>query len=251
MTGMRLSGSVAFVTGAQQGIGRAAAEALAADGADVAINWLDDEGAARRVADAVQAAGRRALLVQGDVANPDAATAMVGKVVAEFGRLDVLVNNAGIFPRVPFLEMSVAEWDAVHSVNLRGAAFCGQAAARVMVAGGGGAIVNLASSAVRGSPNGAHYSASKSGLIGLTRTMALELAPHRIRVNAVAPGLVDTAQPRGGHSEDGLAQLAEAIPLGRMGQAREIAEIIVFLASDRSSFMTGEMIHVNGGLYMG
>ncbi len=249
---MRLVGSVAFVTGAQQGIGRAVAEALAIDGADVVINWLDDEAAALRVAEAVRDVGRRALLLRGDVADVAVSAAMVQRTLNELGRLDVLVNNAGVFPRVPFLEMTTQEWDRVHAVNLRGAAFCGQAAARVMASTGtGGAIINLASTAVRGSPNGAHYSASKSGLIGLTRTMALELAPHRIRVNALAPGLVDTAQPRGGYDEEELVSLAAGIPLARMGRATEIADAVVFLASDRSSFMTGEMIHVNGGAYMG
>ena len=248
---MRLIGQVALVTGAQQGIGRAIAESLASDGADVAINWLDDEAAAQLVAQSIRNAGRRALLLHGDVADVAVSAMMVQETVRVFGQLNVLVNNAGIFPRTPFLEITVSEWDHVHGVNLRGAAFCAQAAARAMAVGQGGAIVNLASSAVRGSPKGAHYSASKSGLIGLTRTMALELAPYRIRVNAVAPGLVDTAQPRGGHDEEGLALLASQIPLARMGRGTEIGDAVVFLASDRSSFMTGEMIHVNGGAYMG
>ena len=248
---MSLAGRVALVTGGQQGIGQAAATALAHAGTDVAVNWLDDGHAAQSVADRVHRAGRQALLIQGDVADVGSAAAMVAQVTARFGRLDILVNNAGIFPRVPFLELTEAVWDSVLGVNLKGAAFMAQAAAKAMIAGGaGGAIINLSSQAVRGSALGAHYSASKAGLIGLTRSIALELAPHRIRVNAIAPGVVDTAQPRGGFTEQGLADLATTLPLGRLGTAADIANAVVFLASDKSAFMTGEMVHINGGAYM-
>ena len=245
-----LDGCVALVTGAQQGIGAASAIALAQAGADVAISWLDDRAAAQTVAEAVERAGRGALLVRADVADTAASAAMVDAVMARFGRLDILVNNAGIFPRAAFLDLTQAMWDNVHAVNLRGAAFCAQAAAKAMIAGGGGSIVNLASQAVRGSVLGAHYSASKAGLLGLTRSMALELAPYRIRVNAIAPGLVDTAQPRGGSTEAELLAQGAALPLGRLGQAVDIANAVVFLASDLSAFMTGEVMQINGGGYM-
>jgi 3-oxoacyl-[acyl-carrier protein] reductase len=248
---MGLQGKVALVTGAQQGIGRAAAQALAAAGADVAINWLDDAAAAAAVERDVQAAGRQAYLVQADVAVVADSARMVDAVVNRFGRLDILVNNAGIYPRAAFLDLSEAVWDAVHTVNLKGSAFTAQAAARAMVAAGqGGAIISMASQAVRGAVHGVHYSASKAGIIGLTRSMALELAPYGIRVNAIAPGLVDTAQPRGGFSEAGLLELAATLPFGRMGRPGEIADAVVFLASDQSSFMTGEVMHINGGSYM-
>ena len=248
MTG---SHRVALVTGAQQGIGRAAAVALAADGCDIAINWLDDEAAARAVAAEVEAQGRRAALVRGDVSQVSECTRLVAETVAALGRIDVLVNNAGIFPRVPFLEMTEAEWDRVLAVNLKGTAFCTQAAARAMIAAGTkGAVVNLSSSSIRGTPIGAHYAATKTGVIGVTRSAAQALAPHGIRVNAVAPGITDTAQPRYGNTEEEIAAAGRAIPLGRIGQPRDIAELIVFLASDRSDWVTGQAWHINGGLYM-
>jgi 3-oxoacyl-[acyl-carrier protein] reductase len=246
-----LAGKVALVTGAQQGIGRSACVALAQAGAEIVINWLDDADMAEATQEAVRAVGRQPLLVQANVANTAASADMVAQAVAKFGRLDILVNNAGIYPRVPFLDLTEAVWDEVIAVNLKGAAFCAQAAARAMIASGhGGAIVNLSSQAIRGAARGAHYSASKAGLLGLTRSLALELAPYSIRVNAIAPGLVDTAQPRGGFTEEGLVTLAATIPLARMGRAPEIADAIVFLASEQSSFMTGAVLHVNGGSYM-
>ncbi|MBR0673938.1 SDR family NAD(P)-dependent oxidoreductase [Neoroseomonas soli] len=240
-----------LVTGAQQGIGAAAARAFATAGYDVAVNWLDDRAAAEAVAADVTAAGRRAVLVQGDVGSAAACAALVGAAIGGLGRLDVLVNNAGIFPRVDFLDMTEAEWDRVLGVNLKGSAFCAQAAARHMVASGTrGVILNLSSSAVRGAVLGVHYAATKTGIIGLTRSMALALAPHGIRVNAIAPGLTDTAQPRHGHSEAELAEMARAVPLGRMGRPEEIAGLMTYLASDAAEWITGQVHHINGGVYL-
>ena len=242
---------VALVTGAQQGIGRAAALALAADGCDVAINWLDDEAAAQALAAEIGGLGRRTVLIRADVSSVADCQRMVAETVAALGRLDVLVNNAGIFPRVPFLEMTEAEWDQVLSVNLKGTAFCGQAAARAMIAAGAkGAIINLSSSSIRGTPIGAHYAATKTGIVGVTRSMALALAPHGIRVNAIAPGLTDTAQPRYGNTEEEIAAVGRAMPLGRIGQPQDIADLVVFLASAKADWVTGQTWHINGGLYM-
>ena len=248
---MRLEGKVALVTGAQQGIGRAIAVALARDGADVGVNFLDDAAAAEKVAGEIRGLGRRAVTVQGDVSQTASVQGMVKTVVDALGPPDVLVNNAGVFPRASFLELPEREWDHVLGINLKGSFLCAQAVARALVAAGRpGAIVNISSSAVRGDPRGVHYSSSKAGVVGLTRAMALALAPHGIRVNAIAPGLTDTAQPRYGNTEEQIAERAREIPLGRIAQPEEIAKVAVFLASAESGWVTGELIHVNGGVYM-
>ena len=251
---MRLESMTVAVTGAQQGIGAAIARAAAREGANVVVNYLDDEAGAQAVAVDVAAAGTKAILVPGSVTDRDA----VGRIIdagVELGGsrgLDGFVNNAGIFPRVPFLELTDADWDAVHDVNLKGTFRCTQAAAKAMIgAGNGGSIVNLASvAAFRCSPNGAHYVASKAGVIGLTRATALDLASHRIRVNAIAPGLTDTAQPRYGMSEEELAVAGAGIPLGRIASADDIAALAVFLLSSESAHVTGQTLHVNGGEFL-
>ena len=171
---MQLAGKVVLVTGAQQGIGRAMAREFAAAGADVAINWLDDEGAAQRVAGEVRTCGRHALLVEADVSRLEQVQAMVSATQEGLGPIDVLINNAGVFPRVPFLEMTEHDWDQVLDVNLKGSCFCAQYVAKAMVsAGRQGAIINIASgAALRGSPRGVHYAASKGGVLSLTRAMS-------------------------------------------------------------------------------
>jgi len=246
---MRLAGKVALVTGAQQGIG--CAIAVAREGADVGINFLDDAAAAGRVADEVRGFGRKTTTVKGDVARKADVLAFVAAATTALGPPDILVNNAGVFPRSEFLALQEDEWDFVLGVNLKGGFLCAQAAARAMIAANRpGAIINISSSAIRGDARGVHYSASKAGVLGMTRAMALALAPHRIRVNAIAPGLTDTAQPRYGNTEEQLAARAREVPLGRMAQPEEIARIAVFLASEDAAMMTGELMHVNGGVYM-
>ena len=249
---MTAEGRIALVTGAQQGIGRATAVALARAGADVALNYLDDRAAAEKAAVEIRGLGRRALVIRGDVSRAADVEAMVGAVGRGLGVPDILVNNAGIYPRSPFLELAEREWDAVLDVNLKGSFLCAQASARAMVAAGRrGVIINLASQAVRGAPLGVHYVASKGGLVSMTRAMALALAPHGIRVNAVAPGLTDTAQPRYEHSEATMAELGRAVPLGHMAAPEDIADVIVFLTSEAARHITGETVHANGGSYMG
>ncbi|MEQ9640973.1 MAG: glucose 1-dehydrogenase [Alphaproteobacteria bacterium] len=246
-----LEGKAALVTGAQQGIGAAIAVALAEAGADIAINY-QNEATAKPVAAKVEAAGRKAVLVPGDVSDMAAPAAMVKATVDAFGGIDILINNAGVFPRHTMLEATEADWDLIHNVNLKGTFFCSQAAARAMIERGqGGVIISIASVASMGdTPRGVPYAASKGGVISLTRAMALELAEHGIRVNAIAPGLVDTAQPRDGHSEAELAQMGAAMPIGRIGQPEDIANVAVFLASPKSDFMLGQIVHANGGSYL-
>ncbi len=245
---MRLKDRVALVTGAQQGIGAAIARAYGREGAAVVVNYLDDAGAAEAIAADICGAGGRAVAVPGDVARADDVAAMIAAAEA-FGGVDLLVNNAGIFPRVGFLDMTEDQWDRVLGVNLKGAFLGARAAARAMVArGASGAIVNITSMAAHSGPaKGVHYGASKAGLVGLTRSMARALAPHRIRVNAIAPGLTDTAQPRHGMTEAEIDAAAAALPLGRITCPEEIADAAVFLATDESRQITGQTLHINGG----
>jgi NAD(P)-dependent dehydrogenase (short-subunit alcohol dehydrogenase family) len=250
---MKLTGKVALVTGAQQGIGAAIARALAGEGADVAVSWLDGQAAAEAVARDVRGMGRRAALIKSDVARLGDIEAMVASTVRELGPPDILVNNAGVYPRVPLLEMRESDWDYVLDINLKAGCFATIAMAKALIAAGKpGAVVNLASSAVRGAVRGVHYSASKGGVVSMTRALALELAPHRIRVNAIAPGLTDTAQPRYGNSDAELVEMARTtIPLGgRMLEPDAVARTAVFLGSEESGAVTGQVLHVNGGSYM-
>jgi NAD(P)-dependent dehydrogenase (short-subunit alcohol dehydrogenase family) len=250
---MRLRGRVALVTGAQQGIGAAIVLALAAEGADVAIGWLDNEAAAGKLAAGVRDKGRKAALIKSDVSKLSDIESMVVETERLLGTPEILVNNAGVYPRVPLLEMRESDWDYVLDINLKAGCFATIAFAKALIAANKrGSVVNLASSAVRGAVRGVHYSASKGGVVSMTRALALELAPHSIRVNAIAPGLTDTAQPRYGNTDAELVEMARTtIPLGgRLLAPDQIASTAVFLASDDASAVTGQVLHVNGGSYM-
>jgi NAD(P)-dependent dehydrogenase (short-subunit alcohol dehydrogenase family) len=248
---MRLAGKVALVTGAQQGIGKAIALAFGREGASVVVNYLDDQAAGEAIAKNIHEAGGRAVAVEGSVARLGDVQSMVEAGNA-FGGIDILVNNAGIFPRVDFLQMTEAQWDEVLNVNLKGIFFCTQTVVRQLVQRGRpGAVVNLASSAAfRSSPRGVHYVSSKAGIVGFTRATALELARYRVRVNAIAPGTTDTAQPRYGMSEEELQAVGRQVPLGRIAVPDDIASMAVFLASEEASHITGQTMHVNGGAYL-
>jgi NAD(P)-dependent dehydrogenase (short-subunit alcohol dehydrogenase family) len=243
-------GKVVLITGAQRGIGRAIALRCARAGHDVVVNHAEEGEAAESLVAELTAEGVRALAVQADIRDLAQIDAMMAAVRAEFGRLDVLVNNAGVFPRSNFLEITEAEWDFVLGVNLKGNCFTSIAAAKLMIAGGqSGSIIGLSSQAVDGSPRGAHYAASKGGIVSLTRTMALELAPHGIRVNAIAPGITNTIQPRFGLTEAEIAARGTQIPLGRIAEPEDIAGAALFLMSADAAMITGQVMHVNGGTY--
>jgi NAD(P)-dependent dehydrogenase (short-subunit alcohol dehydrogenase family) len=252
---MKLTGRVALVTGAQQGIGAAIAVALAEEGADVALTWLDDQRAAEGVAARIREAGRRVHLMRVDVARLADIDMMVTDTAKALGVPDILVNNAGVYPRVKLLEMRETDWDYVLDINLKAGCFATIAVAKALIAAGktSGSVINISSQAMRGAVRGVHYSASKGGVVSMTRAMALELAPHNIRVNAIAPGTTDTAQPRYGASEAELIEMAaRSIPLGgKMLTPEQIARTAAFLACDDASAITGQVLHVNGGSYMG
>jgi 3-oxoacyl-[acyl-carrier protein] reductase len=249
----RCAGKIVLVTGAQRGIGRAIAVRFAQAGADVALNYLDDKAAAESAAAEIVALGRRTATIAADISKPEEARRLVADAERALGPVDVLVNNAGIFPRSPFLELTEDMWDAVLDTNLKATFVCAQEAARRMVAAGRpGAIVNLSSGApYRGSLRATAYMASKLGIVGLTRGMARELAPHGIRVNAVAPGITNTAMPRLGNTEEALAALGRSNPTGHLAEPEDIADVVVFLASDAARHLVGQLIHVNGGDYHG
>jgi 3-oxoacyl-[acyl-carrier protein] reductase len=244
---MRLIGKFALVTGAGRGIGLATAQALARDGAAVAIADLDD-GRAKEAAAALESAGGRALAVRADVGDPASVEAMVRAVVGAFGRIDILSNNAGIGGNTPFLKTTLEEWERILRVNLTGAFLVAQAVARVMAANGGGKIINIASlSGQRGGEGRAAYGAAKAGLELLTKVMAVELAPLGINVNAIAPGPIETEMARFAHDAATRAAYHALVPMARYGTPEEIADAAVFLASDESRYVHGHTLNVDGG----
>jgi len=245
---IELGHKVALVTGATQGIGRALALGLAAAGATVVCS---DVEAADATAEAIRDAGGDGHALALDISAEEQVTAAMA-FLDGLGGVDLLVNNAGIFPRSPVLDLDAAEWDRVMAVNLRGTFLCSRGAAgRMRAQGRGGRIVNVTSGAAFvPTPQSAAYAASKAGIVALTRVLALELAADRVTVNAVAPGLTDTAQPRAFYSEDDLQAFAGRIPAGRLGMPEDIVPAVLLLCSDEAAYITGQTLHVNGGLYM-
>ncbi len=246
---MSLNGKIALVTGAAQGIGRDIALALATDGADVAICDVNLE-AAQKTAGDIEAKGRKSLALKANVAASAEVTAMIDQVVEKFGRLDILVNNAGITRDGLILRMKDEDWDLVLDINLKGSFLCTKAALKYMSKQRGGTIINIASIVgAMGNAGQANYVASKAGLIGLTKTIAREYANRGITANAVAPGFIDTAMTQS-LSENVRAELAKQIPMGKLGTPEDVANAVRFLASPWASYITGQVVHVNGGMYM-
>jgi NAD(P)-dependent dehydrogenase (short-subunit alcohol dehydrogenase family) len=246
----RLEQRIAIVTGAAQGIGRSIALGFAREGANVVIADVNEESA-RTVKNEIEAGGGRALAIRTDVSNEISVHAMAKASLAELGRVDILVNNAGIFPTSSVEEMSEEDWDRVIGTNLVGAFLCTKAVVPKFLEQGSGRIISLTSGrAFQGAKNGAHYAASKAGIIGFSKSLALELAPHGITVNVICPGITDTAQPRGHQTEEEMYAQGQRIPLGRIGQPEDLVGPAVFLASGAAAFVTGQTILVNGGSIM-
>ena len=248
---MRLENKVAVVTGSSSGIGEAIALAFAAEGAAVVVNYSRHEDAAQKVLDKIEAAGGKGLVVGADVSDPKEVEAMVQQSVGAFGRLDIMVNNAGMERKMPFLETPFEVWQETIAVNLTGAWLGCQAAAKQMVAQGeGGRIINVSSvHEDLAMPTNSPYCATKGGVRMLMRTLAVELAPHDITVNNIAPGAIETPMDAPlEQNPDEMKVLLSEIPLGRMGKPEEVANLALFLASDDSSYVTGSTLFVDGGM---
>ena len=248
-----LNGKVALVTGASSGIGRATAEMLAANGASVAINFHSNETGAEAARSEIISKGGKAITVQADVKQANEVAALVERTVSELGPIDILVNNAGsLVERLRILDLTEERWDEVIDLNLKSAFLCCRAVAASMMERKTGAVINVSSIAGRngGALGSIHYSTAKGGLITFTKGLAKELAAFGVRVNAISPGVVDTKYHEQFSSPEMMKTYAGMIPLGRIGTPAEVASVVCFLASDASSYLAGETIEINGGMFM-
>ena len=244
----KLDDKVALITGSGRNIGRATALKFAAEGADIIVNARSNREEAEAVAAEVRALGRRALPLLADVSSREQVDRMVRLALDEFGRIDILLNNAALRPHKPFLELTLEDWEYVRGVVLDGAFYCTQAALPAMVANNFGRILFFTGDgAWAGGAQRGHVSAAKMGLVGLSRSLATEFAPHNVRVNVVSPGSIDTSRANPEWYPGRQTPNASGIPLGRQGRAEEIAAACLFLVSDAGGFITGQTLHVNGG----
>lgn len=246
---MRLEGKNALITGGAQGIGKSIALGMAREGANVGIADVNMESAEKTAAE-ISSLGVKGIALKLDVSKQDSVTDAFGTFIKEAGSLDILVNNAGITKDTLLLRMKEADWDAVLNINLKGSFLCSKEAVKIMARQRSGKIISISSVvAAMGNPGQANYSASKAGLIGLTKTIAREYANRGIRANAVAPGFIQTAMTDA-LSEGVKDQMKSNIPLGQFGTPEDVADTVIFLASKESDYITGQVIHVNGGMYM-
>lgn len=247
---VNLSGKVALVTGASRGIGKAIALYLADLGARVAVNYANSEEEARNVVEAIQRNGGQAILVQGDVSSSSDVEALVDRVIEEWGTIDILVNNAGINRDTLLMRMKEEDWDKVININLKGVYNCTRAVSRIMMKKRYGKIINISSIVgVVGNAGQANYAAAKAGIIGFSKSVAKELASRNVQVNVIAPGFIETDMTS--TLSDSVKQnILSQIPVGRYGKAEEVAYLAGFLASDLSQYITGQVIHVDGGMIM-
>jgi len=245
-----LNGQVAVVTGASRGIGRAVALQLAALGAKVVVNYHSHPEAAEAVVEQIRSAGGEALAVRADVSEPAAAQKLMDEALAAYGRIDILVNNAGVTRDNLLLRMSEQDWDTVMDINLKGAFNCLKSATKPMMKQRYGRVVNITSvSGLAGNAGQANYSAAKAGLVGLTKAVAKELGSRNITINAVAPGFIET-ELTAGLAEDLMKTAVSLTPLGRLGQPDDVAHAVVFFVSDGASYITGQVLSVDGGFVM-
>lgn len=243
-----LEGKIALVTGGSRGIGRSIALALAENGATVIINYFGSEGAAQEAADEIKSKGGTAVLLQGNVSDSADVDRMFAFLTENYKRLDILINNAGITRDNLIIKMTEEEFDQVIDTNLKGVFYCLKQASRIMLKQRYGKIVNISSiSGIHGNPGQVNYSAAKAGVIGMTKTLARELASRNINVNAIAPGYINTDMTVN-LKEEIKGKALETIPLKRFGEGSDIAEAAVFLASDKASYITGQVLSVDGGM---
>jgi len=248
---MDLTGKIAVITGGSRGIGKAIALCLAKAGADIIVNYKNNKADCDNVIESIRTTGRKALGIKADVASKDEVDAMVAAAIKEFGKIDILINNAGGSRKSKVVEMEEREWDEIINFNLKGPFLCTKAVLPYMIQNRSGKIINISSNyGVTPAYERSHYAAAKAGLIAFSKSLAMEVAPYDINVNVIAPGPTDTPRWRNKHTREWILNRGGQVPLGRVAQPEDVASCALFLVSENSSYITGQTIHVSGGLVM-